>query len=109
MVNNSIAHIEENLSFIDQHVLAEIKNKYEIKFNRLQKTDLPGNINLKTEDVSKKIFNQFNQVQLDLIAVERETMKQLHKEGKAQEEVIRKIERELDFEEERIRMDFYDH
>jgi CPA1 family monovalent cation:H+ antiporter len=41
--------------------------------------------------------------------VERETMKQLHKEGKAQEEVIRKIERELDFEEERIRMDFYDH
>ena len=43
VVNNTIQHIEENLSLISGELLNNIKNKYEIKYNRLQKTDLPPN------------------------------------------------------------------
>src|SRR5450432_2964018 len=39
VVSNTIEHIEENLSLLNSELLNNIKTKYEIKFNRLQKTD----------------------------------------------------------------------
>ena len=43
LASASIVHIEENISYgsVSDSVLAQIKNKYELKINRLQKTDLP--------------------------------------------------------------------
>jgi CPA1 family monovalent cation:H+ antiporter len=109
VVNNTIEYIEENLSTINDQMLNNIKNKYEIKYNRLQKTDLPANYFNKegTAPPSTNVFNDLSQLQLDLITVERKKLTQLHREGKAGEEIVRKIERELDLDETRIRMEMY--
>jgi len=109
VVSNTIQHIEENLSLLGDELLNNIKNKYEVKYNRLQRTDLPQNYfgdgegQLKSVDV----FNEFSRLQIDLIAVERKTLNQMHRSGEASEEIIRKIERELDLEETRLQLDMF--
>lgn len=110
VVNGSIAHIEDNFALVNENVLARIKDKYEIKYKRLQQTDLPQNLANTDAAASAAltatdIFNQFLTLQMELIDVERTIVKTLRKEGKASDEVIRKIERELDLEEARLRMD----
>ena len=107
VVSNTITHIEENLSLLNDELLNNIKTKYEIKFNRLQKTDLPeGYFGDKTPTVAN-IFNEYSKLQIDLIAVERKSLNQLHRTGEANEEIIRKIERELDLEETRLKLEMY--
>jgi monovalent cation/hydrogen antiporter len=107
VVNNTITHIEENLSLINGEMLSNIKTKYEIKFNRLQRTDLPpGYFNGKEADVAN-IFNEYSKLQIDLIAVERKSLNQLHRSGEANEEIVRKIERELDLEETKLKLEMY--
>ncbi|MCU0426320.1 MAG: Na+/H+ antiporter [Candidatus Kapabacteria bacterium] len=110
VVNGSIAHIEDNFALVNESILARIKDKYEIKYKRLQQTDLPTNLTNTDAAASAPltatdIFNQFLTLQMELIDVERTIVKTLRKEGKASDEVIRKIERELDLEEARLRMD----
>ncbi|MEX6689723.1 Na+/H+ antiporter [Danxiaibacter flavus] len=107
VVTNTITHIEENLSLLNDELLNNIKSKYEIKYNRLQKTDLPANYFGQKDTQPADIFNQFSQIQIDLIGVERQTLDHLHRQGKASEEVLRKIERELDLEETRLKMEMY--
>lgn len=107
VVSNTIVHIEENLSHIKDELLNNIKSKYEIKYNRLQRTDLPANYFGQSDNKPVNIFNEFSQLQIDVIGVERQTLSKLHREGKASEEVIRKIERELDLEETRLKMEIY--
>ena len=110
VVNNTIQYIEGNLSLINENLLRDIKTKYEIKYNRLQKTDLPAGYlgNEKDGTVPLNVFNEFSKLQIKVIATERNTLEQLHKEGKASEEVLHKIERELDLEETRLRMEIYE-
>ncbi|AWH86446.1 Na+/H+ antiporter [Flavobacterium album] len=108
VVSQTIAHIEENLSLLQDELLHNIKSKYEVKFNRLQKTELPANFFGKGETLPTNIFNEFTQLQIDLINVERQKIEQLHRKGGTSEEVLRKIERELDLEETRLSMDMYD-
>jgi CPA1 family monovalent cation:H+ antiporter len=107
VVNNTIQHIEENLSLVSAELLNNIKNKYEVKFNRLQRTDLPADYFGGGESNVANIFNEYSKLQIDLIAIERKTLKQLHRTGEANEEIIRKIEKELDLEETRLQMDMY--
>jgi Na+/H+ antiporter len=107
VVSNTITHIEENLSQLNDELLNNIKSKYEVKYNRLQKTDLPANYFGQDVNPPVNIFNEFSQLQIDVIGVERQTLTTLHRTGKASEEVIRKIERELDLEETRLRMEIY--
>lgn len=108
VVSQTIAHIEENLSLLQDELLRNIKSKYEVKFNRLQKTELPSNFFGKGDTLPVNIFNDFTQLQLDLINVERQKIEQLHRKGGTSEEVLRKIEKELDLEETRLRMDMYE-
>ncbi len=108
VVNNTIQHIEENLSLISGELLNNIKNKYEIKYNRLQKTDLPANyFGGEAPPNVANIFNEYSKLQIDLIGVERKSLEQLHRSGEASDEIIRKIERELDLEETRLQLDMY--
>lgn len=107
VVSDIISHIEENLGDINGELLNNIKSKYEVKYNRLQKTDLPANYFGQQENQPVNIFNAFSQLQIDVIAVERQAINKLHKAGKASEEVLRKIERELDLEETRLQMEIY--
>ena len=83
VVSDTIRHIEENISLDNNELLNNIKSKYEIKYNRLQKTDLPANY-FGQEVVQQPInvFNEFSQLQIDLISVERQTLKQLHRAGR---------------------------
>lgn len=108
VVSQTIAHIEDNLSLIRDELLHNIKSKYEVKFNRLQKTELPSNFFGNGATLPTNIFNEYTQLQIDLINVERGKIDQLHRKGGASEEVLRKIERELDLEETRLMMDMYD-
>ncbi|MBC7887420.1 MAG: Na+/H+ antiporter [Ferruginibacter sp.] len=107
VVSDTITHIEENLSLAPDELLHNIKSKYEVKFNRLQKTDLPANYFGKGQTLAGNIFNEFTQLQIELIGVERKTLESLHRSGKASEEILRKIERELDLEETRLKMEIY--
>jgi CPA1 family monovalent cation:H+ antiporter len=108
VVSQTIAHIEENLSLLQDELLHNIKSKYEVKFNRLQKTELPANFFGKGETLAVNIFNDFTQLQIDLINIERKKIEELHRHGTASEEILRKIERELDLEETRLTMDMYE-
>lgn len=107
VVTTTIQYIEEHLSTVKDELLRDIKNKYEIKYSRLQKTDLPANYFGEDHeaDDSENIFNEFSKLQIDVITVERDTLEKLHKQGKATEAVLRKIERELDLEEARLQME----
>ena len=107
VVSETITHIEENLSLVNDELLHNIKSKYEVKYNRLQKTDLPANYFGKGQTLKGNIFNEFSQLQIDLIGIERKTLEELHRHGKASEEIIRKIERELDLEETRLQLEMY--
>ena len=85
VVSDTIVHIEENLSLIQDELLHNIKSKYEVKYNRLQKTDLPANYFGKGQTLGSNIFNEFTQLQIDLINVERKTLERLHRKGEASE------------------------
>lgn len=109
IVSSAISHIEENLSLLNDDLLNNIKSKYEVKYNRLQKTDLPANYFGKGKTLASNIFNQYSQIQLDLLNIERQTLKQMHRQGKASEEILRKVEKELDLEEVRLNMEMYNN
>ncbi|MXN92496.1 Na+/H+ antiporter [Flavobacterium sp. Sd200] len=108
VVSGAITHIEDNLSLLQDELLNNIKSKYEVKYNRLQRTDLPANFFGNGETLSANIFNEFTQLQIDLLNVERSKVDEMHRKGLASEEVLRKIERELDLEETRLSMDMYE-
>lgn len=108
VVSKTITHIEDNYSLLQDELLNNIKSKYEVKFNRLQKTELPANYFGKGEALAVDVFNEYTQLQIDLLSVERKMIEEMHRKGKANEEILRKIERELDLEETRLNMDMYE-
>ena len=107
VITEVITHIEANLSLLQDEILNNIKSKYEVKYNRLQKTDLPANYFGAGKVLAGSVFNEFTKLQIDLINVERQAIERLHRQGKASEEILRKIERELDLEETRLQMEMY--
>jgi Na+/H+ antiporter len=107
LLTETIMHIEENFSLLQDDMLNNIKSKYEVKYNRLQKTDLPANYFAGGKTLPVNIFNEYTKLQIDVIGVEREKLEQLHKSGMASEEILRKIEKELDLEETRLQLEMY--
>jgi len=105
VATETITHIEENLSLIQDTLLNNIKSKYEVKYNRLQKTDLPANYFANGKTLGGNVFNEYTQLQIEMIGVERKTVEQLRREGKASDEIVRKIEKELDLEETRLKLE----
>lgn len=108
VVTSAISYIEDNLSLSPNELLNNIKSKYEVKYNRLQKTDLPANYFGQGKTLPGNIFNEFSKMQIDLISVERKTLLQMHRKGMVNEEIVRKIERELDLEQTRLQMEMYE-
>jgi Na+/H+ antiporter len=107
IVTTAITYIEENLALAPDELLHNIKSKYEVKYNRLQRTELPSNYFAQGKTLEGNIFNEFSKMQIELIHIERKTVEELHKSGKADEEILRKVERELDLEEIRLEMEMY--
>ena len=107
IVSQTIMHIEDNLSLLQDELLNNIKSKYEVKFNRLQKTELPANYFGNGAPLATNIFNEYTRLQIELLNVERKKIEEMHREGKTNEHILRKIELELDLEETRLNMDMY--
>lgn len=109
VISNTIKHIEKNLSTVRQEFLNNLKTKYDAKNKRIQKTDLPADYFGKDKPADKEdeIFNEYSQLELDILAVERRYLNQLSREGKASEEIVRKIQRELDLEETQLNMELH--
>ncbi len=98
-----VNYIEENLSLgvLSDQVLAQVKTKYEIRIARImQKTGYHSSGQLDEEQI-----RQFLRIQHELIQLERKSVIQLRREGKMSDEVLRRLEYELDLEESRVMLE----
>ena len=104
ILNATIDHLDQNIEKIRDEFRAKIKRKYDYKLKRIQKTDLPPGYfgNLKPTMTPENIFNEYSQLEVDVINVERRQLQDMYRKGKVSEEIVRKIERELDLEEGRL-------
>lgn len=97
IASSVIEYIEENYALTaSDEVLAQIKTKYEIRIQRLRK-DLTRHNKFDVEQI-----NEFHRIQQELINRERLLVIRLRKEGKISDEVLRRMEYELDLEETRL-------
>jgi CPA1 family monovalent cation:H+ antiporter len=55
--------------------------------------------------MTREQINELHRIQYELINRERDLIVRLRKEGKANDEVVRKVEYELDLEEARLELD----
>ena len=94
-----IEHIEENYSLtLSEAVLNQIKSKYEIRIQRIRKDSTE-------QRMTPEQISEFHRIQRELLAREREFILNMRKEGKISDEVLRKVEYELDLEEARLELD----
>lgn len=94
-----IEHIEENYSLgLSDAVLNQIKSKYEIRIQRIRKDE-------SKQHMTASQIDELLRIQFELLNRERELILRLRKEGKVSDEVVRKIEYELDLEEARLELD----
>lgn len=94
-----IEHIEENYSLeLSDIVLNQIKSKYEIRIQRIRKDE-------SEHRMTPEQIDELHRIQNELISRERALILNLRKEGKVSDELVRKIEYELDLEEARLALD----
>jgi Na+/H+ antiporter len=104
ILNATIDHLDQNIEKVREEFREKIKRKYDYKLQRIQKTDLPPGYfgNVKPTMTPENIFNQYSQLEVNIINVERRLLQDMYRKGKVSEEIVRKIERELDLEESRL-------
>ncbi len=99
IVTRVIEHIEENYSIgLTDDVLNQIKTKYEIRIQRILKNESAGKL-------SEAQIGDFHRIEKEIIQLERSLLNTMHREGKVNEEALRKIEYELDLEEARLMLE----
>jgi CPA1 family monovalent cation:H+ antiporter len=99
LASSVIEHIEENYSLgLSDAVLNQIKSKYEIRIQRIRKDE-------SEHRMSPEQIDELHRINHELIKRERELILSLRKEGKVMDEIVRKIEYELDLEEARLELD----
>lgn len=96
IASSVIEHIEENYSLLPDEVLNQVKTKYEIRIQRLQK-----NITTPRRMDDEQIL-EFHRIQQELLSKERKFIITLRNESKISAEVLRRLEYELDLEETRL-------
>jgi monovalent cation/hydrogen antiporter len=96
-----IEHIEENYSYaLSAETLNLVKNKYEVRIFRIRK-DL---IDQKFNDNQLK---EFLRIQQELLNMERQLILDMRTKGKIGDEVLKKIEYELDLEDTRLMLELH--
>ena len=99
IASSIIEHIEENYSLgLSDAVLGQIKSKYEIRIQRMQKDQT-------AQKMTEEQINEFLRIQQELIDREREFVLDLRKQALLSDEVVRKIQYELDLEEARLSLE----
>jgi CPA1 family monovalent cation:H+ antiporter len=97
----SIEEIESNYAQEDatQNALHHIKTKYEHRIDQIHQRMLT--VDATTH--STEVFFEYNKLQLQMVHFERNQLKSMRRAKKYSEEVLRKLEYELDLEEAVIR------
>jgi len=99
IASSVIEHIEENYALtLHGQVLDQVKTKYEIRMQRMRKDQ--SEQRLTTEQIE-----EFQRIQLELVKRERQVVLRMRREGQINDEVLRKIEYELDLEEARLELE----
>jgi Na+/H+ antiporter len=102
LASGIIEHIEENYSLaLSDDVLNQVKSKYEIRIQRMRRDETETS----SRKMDEKQINEFHRVQQEILEKERRDAIQLRNEGKISDEVLRKIEYELDLEETRLMLE----
>jgi len=99
IASSVIEHIEENYSLLPDEVLNQVKTKYEIRIQRLQK-DVAAPRKMDDEQI-----HEFHRIQQELLSKERKFIITLRNESKISAEVLRRLEYELDLEETRLMLE----
>lgn len=95
----AIENIEEEYSLgLSEAVLAQVKSKYEIRIQRLRKDQT-------AQTLSAHEIEEFIRIQLAVISQERAFIIRMRKLGDISDEVLRKIEYELDLEQARLELE----
>jgi Na+/H+ antiporter len=96
---SAIEHIEENYSLtLTDSVLSQVKKKYEMRIQRMQKD--PSENQLTEEQIK-----EFLHAQHEILSHERHLIIGLRNKGKIGDEILHRIEYELDLEETRLRLE----
>ncbi len=106
LIENLKKYINEHLKTASPEVQELLHNKYKVREGLLQQTSLPPQ-RKPQETAATAVFNQLSELELQLLQHERSLTNDLRQNGAAGEEVLRKIEREIDLEEARLRMQLY--
>jgi hypothetical protein len=96
---SAIEHIEENYSLsLTDAVLGQMKNKYEMRIQRMQE-------NSENRSLSEEQIVEFLNAQHELLSHERRLIIDMRNTGQVDDEVLHRIEYELDLEETRLRLE----
>ncbi|MFD1003045.1 Na+/H+ antiporter [Ohtaekwangia kribbensis] len=99
LASSVIEHIEENYALtLSDEVLNQIKTKYEIRIQRLRKDQTEQRLN-------DEQIHEFHRLQQELLHKERADLIRMRREGAISDEVLRRIEYELDLEETRLMLE----
>lgn len=91
-----IEHIEENYSLgLSDEALNLIKTKYEIRIQRIRRDESKAAI-------QPAVVDKLHTIQHELLVRERELLLRMRKDAVISDEVLRKMEYELDLEESRL-------
>jgi monovalent cation/hydrogen antiporter len=94
-----IEHIEENYSLsLNDTLLNQVKTRYEIRIQQVRK-------DLKNQRLTDAQINEYQQLRYELVSKERKTLIALRNSGEIGDEVMRRMEYELDLEETRLLLD----
>jgi Na+/H+ antiporter len=97
LASSVIEHIESNYALtLSDGVLSQIKSKYEIRIQRMMREQEAS------RRMSDEELSEFQRIQKELIQSERKFLLDLRKDRIISDEVLRKLEYELDLEEERL-------
>jgi Na+/H+ antiporter len=103
IASSVIEHIEENYSLsLSEEVLNQIKKKYEIRIQRMLRDP-------EQRILTEKQIEEFLRAQQELLTHERKMIIQMRNTGVVDDEVLHKIEYELDLEETRLNLEHKEH
>lgn len=96
----AIEHIEETITNQEasQDAIHHIKTKYEKRIDQANEQMLT----IAATEHSADLFNEYNRLQIGLIHFERDKLRQMRRQKIVNEELLRKLEFELDLEEARL-------
>jgi monovalent cation/hydrogen antiporter len=99
IASSTIEHIEENYSLaLSEEVLSQIKKKYEIRIQRMM-------TNQEQRILTEEQIEEFLNVQHNLLNHERRLIIDMRNTGVIDDEVLHRIEYELDLEETRLALE----